>query len=174
MNRAQSIVLAVLAANIAAMLLFPPYDSLSLARASGETFDAFYFALQRNLNKVVDANLLLLELYWAVINAALAWLLLRPRPLGSERLISAPAGVLVIAALNLCVVMAFPPFENYASTLRSAGSYFDGFYFAFGDKRQRSFYFPLLYMEVLWILVNAALLWLLLRNEPRGAQHAPE
>jgi hypothetical protein len=165
-NRAQGIVLAVLAGNVVVMLLFPPYDSLVLGRGGAETFDAFYFALQQHFNKVIDANLLLLELYWAVINGALAWLLLRPRAVDVEPLMRARPGVVLLTVANICLVLLFPPFENYASTLRNAGTYFDGFYFVFGDKWDRRFYVPLLYIEVFWILVNGALLWLLLRDEP--------
>ena len=40
------------------------------------------------------------------------------------------------------------------------------FYFAFGDKMSRRFYVPLLYMEVLWVLINGALIWLLFREPP--------
>jgi len=164
MNRHQAIVLAVLAANLVVMLMFPPHDSIALGRGGGETFDAFYFALERHYNKVVDSNLLLLELYWVVINAAIAWLLLRDRPRGDTPLMSARSGVMVLTVVNLVLIMLFPPLENYASTLRAGGSYFDGFYFIFGDKWQRHFYIPLLYMEVLWVLINGALLWLLLRS----------
>ncbi len=66
---------------------------------------------------------------------------------------------------NLALVLLFPPFENYASTLRAVSTHFDCFYFVFGDKWQRHFYIPLLYMEVLWILINAGLMWLVLRED---------
>ena len=50
-----------------------------------------------------------------------------------------------------------------------SGTWFDGFYFVFGDKWHRRFYVPLLYFEVLWVLINSALLWLLLRERPESA-----
>jgi len=66
--------------------------------------------------------------------------------------------------LNLALVLLFPPLENYASMTRVSGTWFDGFYFVFGDKWQRRFYLPLLYIEILWVLINGAVLWLLFRD----------
>ncbi len=43
--------------------------------------------------------------------------------------------------------------------------YFDSFYFLFGDKWNRQIYLPLLYLEVLIVLINTALMWLLLRDD---------
>ncbi|OFZ72576.1 MAG: hypothetical protein A2W04_04595 [Betaproteobacteria bacterium RBG_16_64_9] len=163
MNRLQATVLGVAAANIALVLLFPPYDSLSISRAGGQSFDAFYFVFGRHFNKVINTDLLMLALYWVLANAALGWLLLRNY--GTSEPVMAPRTALVVlAVVNLVLVVLFPPFENYASTLRFSGTYFDGFYFLFGDKWNRRIYVPLLYMEVLWIVINAALLWLLMRE----------
>jgi glucan phosphoethanolaminetransferase (alkaline phosphatase superfamily) len=173
MNKAQSIVLAVAACNLAVMLLFPPYDSIALGRGGAETFDAFYFAFDTHFNKLVNSSLLLLEVYWLVINAAIAWLLLRSRGAALPIMRRRTAVSLIVAA-NLGVVFLFPPFENYASMLRSGGTHFDSFYFAFGDKSQRPFYIPLLYMEVLWVLVNGAVMWLLLRDPVRAEEQAEE
>ncbi len=169
MNRLQAIVLAVAVGNIAVMLLFPPYDAIAFGRGGAQTFDAFYFVLERHPGKLLNADLLLLELYWVIINASIAWLLLR-RPAG-DRLMSRRNAVVLIGAANVALVLAFPPFENYVSTLRAFGSHFDGFYFVFGDKAQRSFYVPLLYMEILWILINTGVLWLAMR-EPERRVHA--
>ena len=69
--------------------------------------------------------------------------------------------------MNLATVLLFPSFENHASTTRMSGTWFDGFYFAFGDKLLRRFYVPLLYIEVLWVLVNGAVLWLRFREPPQ-------
>jgi hypothetical protein len=170
LNRLHATVLAVAAANIALILLFPPYDAIALNRAGARSFDAFYSVFDRHMNKVINTDLLMLALYWVLANAALGWLLLRNHGLASP--IMAPrAAVLLLALVNLVLVLLFPPFENYASTLRFSGTHFDGFYFLFGDKWQRRIYLPLLYMEILWILLNAAVLWLLMREqreEPDG------
>lgn len=164
MNGSQLIVLVVAACNIGVMLLFPPFDAIGLGRGM-QTFDAFYFVFDRQGNKIVNANLLLIQLYWVLANAAVAWLLLRRHGPDSTPGIRR-TGVIAFLAINLVLIFLFPPFENYASTTRLTGTYFDGFHFIFGDKWQRRFYVPLLYMEVLWVTINAGILWLLFRDHP--------
>ncbi len=164
MNSHQARLLGLAAANLALVLLFPPYDYLGLGTGrAAATFDAFYFVFDTQYNRLVNAGLLFLELAWIILNAALGWLLLRSDRSGS--LLSARSGVLVAAVINLAVILLLPPFENYASVLRISGTYFDGFYPVLGDKWKRNFYVPLLYLEVFWLLVNAAFLWLLLRPQ---------
>ena len=109
MNRSQAIVVVVAIANLALMLIFPPYDSLAVWRGGSPSFDAFYFVFDRHYNKFVNADLLFIELYWILINAAIGWLLLRGPGSGGAGM-SWQAGVLVFAALNLALVMLFPPF----------------------------------------------------------------
>ena len=167
MTTYQRRLLALAAANVALVLLFPPFDSfgLGLGRTSA-TFDAFYFVFDDLPNKTINLGLLALQLTWIAANTALGWSLLRPSrpaPTSGHSLLSARNGVAAFAVLNLIIILLVPPFENYASVLRITGTYFDGFYLAFGDKWQRRFYVPLLYLEILWLLVNAAALWLLLR-----------
>ena len=170
MNRSQMTLLVIAAANLAVMLLFPPHDSLSLWRGGVPTLDGFYFLFDRHYNKQTNGDLLTLEMLWLFINTALAWLLLHGEEHG-PRVMSRRAGVIVFAVANLALVFLFPPFENYASTTRASGTWFDGFYFLFGDKWHRRFYLPLLYIEVFWVLVNAALFWLLFREpEPAPAE----
>lgn len=161
MNSSQTIVLGVAAVNLVLVLLFPPFDSVVIGRGVS-TFDAFYFVFDRQYNKVVNTDLLVLILGWIIVNAGAAWLLLRN--VSVEAVISRRNGVLVFAAVNLLLILAFPPFENYASMNRLSGTYFDGFYFIFGDKWQRRFYIPLLYLEILWLAINSAVLWLLFRE----------
>jgi len=166
MNSSQKTVVTVAAINLALMLLFPPHDSLSLWRGGTPTLDGFYFIFDRPYNKQTNGDLLTLEILWLFINAGFAWLLLQNyRP--GEAIMSPRAAAIVFVVANLALILLFPPFENYASATRMSGTWFDGFYFAFGDKLHRRFYVPLLYMEVLWVLINGALLWLLLREPPQ-------
>lgn len=172
MNGSQVSLLAVASANLALMLLFPPYDSVALGRGSA-SFDAFYFVFDAHFNKAINANLLLLQIYWVLINAALGLYLLRTRP-AAPALLSRRAGVVVLVAVNLALILLLPPFENYSSSYRFTGTYFDGFYFLFGDKWQRRIYLPLLYLELLWVLIDGAVLWLLFREpRPSGRRPAP-
>ncbi len=165
MSSSRTTIVTVAAINLALMLLFPPHDSLSLWRGGTPTLDGFYFVFDRHYNIRINGDLLTLEILWLLINAAFAWLLLqntRPR----EGIMSPRAATIAFVVVNLAVVLLFPPFENYAFTTRMSGTWFDGFYFAFGDKLHRRFYVPLLYIEVLWVLINGAVLWLLLREPP--------
>ena len=164
MNRSQAIVLSVAAVNIVLVLLFPPFDSIVIGRGIS-TLDAFYFVFDRQYNKVVNTDLLLLLLGWIVLNAGIAWLWLRNARPGVSFL-SGRNAVLIFAVANVLAILLFPPFENFASMSRLSGTYFDGFYFVFGDKWQRRFYVPLLFLEILWALINTAVLWLLFRDPP--------
>lgn len=168
MNSSQKTVVIVAAIDLALILLFPPHDSLSLWRGGTPTLDGFYFIFDRQYNKQTQTNgdLLTLEMLWLFINAGFAWLLLQnTRP--GEAIMSRRSAVIAFVIVNLALVLLFPPFENYASTTRMSGTWFDGFYFAFGDKLQRRYYVPLLYIEVLWVLINGAVLWLLFREPPQ-------
>ncbi|OGA49474.1 MAG: hypothetical protein A3G25_07260 [Betaproteobacteria bacterium RIFCSPLOWO2_12_FULL_63_13] len=165
MNSLQRTVAIVAVINLALMLLFPPHDSLSLWRGGTPTLDGFYFIFERQYNKQTNGDLLTLEILWLFVNAGLAWLLLQNHRPG-EGVMSARAAAVVFLVVNLLLVLLFPPFENYATTTRMSGTWFDGFYFAFGDKMHRRFYLPLLYIEVLWVLINGAVMWLLFREPP--------
>lgn len=166
MNSSQKTIAIVVAINLALMLLFPPHDSLSPWRGGTPTLDGFYFVFDRQYNKQTNGDLLTLEILWLIINAAFAWLLLQNDRPGAG-VMSPRAAAIAFVVVNLAAVLLFPPFENYASTTRMSGTWFDGFYFAFGDKLHRRFYVPLLYIEVLWVLINGGVLWLLFREPPR-------
>ncbi len=118
----------------------------------------------RQYNKVVNTDLLFLQLIWVSLNVLFAWLLLGDKAPGKS-LTTRRTGTILFVVANLALTLLFPPFENYASSSRFSGTYFDGFYFLFGDKWQRQIYVPLLYLEVLWVCINGALLWLLFRDQ---------
>ena len=162
MNRPQSLLLAVAALDIVVMLLFPPYDSMVMGKGAAN-FDAYYFVFDRQYNKTINTDLLFLQLGWILANACCGWLLLR-QPASGQRIMSLRSGTLLFGGLNLALILLFPPFENYASAARLSGTYFDSFYFVFGDKWGRNIHVPLLYLEVLCVLINTAALWLLLRE----------
>jgi hypothetical protein len=174
MNRHQVILLAVTAANAVLILLFPPFDALVIGRGIS-TFDAFYFVFDKHANKVVNTDLLLMIIGWLALNAAAGFLLLKEN--SGRMAMSRRNAVLVFGAVNLALILLFPPFENYASMNRLSGTYFDGFYFVFGDKWQRRFFVPLLYLEILWVLVNTSVLWLAFRpgaeeqQKPKHPRH---
>ena len=167
MNNAQRIALVLAVANLALLLIFPPYDYISLQRGNIPTFDGFHFAFGSNQSRVVNANFLALEIIVVLINAGIAMLLLRNPPLRQRR---TPGGnrqqraVLALVAINLVLILLFPPFEFFAAISKAALPTFEGFYFLFGDNSQRQLVTTILYIEVALVIINGGLLWLLLRD----------
>lgn len=172
MNRPQALALAVAAANLTLILIFPPYDYLSMQRGNVATFDGFYFVFAAHHNRIVNGSFLALEAIVILINCAIAWLLLnRPgsRPWEHNRL---QRGLLWLIAGNLVLMLLFPPFENYASLSRAILPSFEGFHFLFGDNGQRQIVTTILYIELALVLANGSLLWLLFKDRRRLALSA--
>jgi len=158
-----TVVLAVI--NVALILLFPPFDYTSPTRASVPIFDGFYFAFSNNAPRTVNASFLQIELFVVLVNAAIAWLLLNNAPRKQEaQRVDWQKVVLFGVGLNLLLVMLFPPMENHYTVTRAALPSFDGFYFLFGDHAKRTLVTTILYLEVIFVLVNGAILWLLFRK----------
>ena len=161
MNRNQAVTVIAAAANLLLILLFPPYDCLGHVQSNVPTFDGFLFVFGDHPNRTLNDNFLYIELTTVLINAAIAWLLLRRqagRGLGAQNL------VLLAVALNLLLALLFPPFENYYALTKAVLPSFDGFYFVFDDNSMRVIVAPILWLEIIFILVNGAMLWLLLRK----------
>jgi hypothetical protein len=176
MNRQQRLALFIAAANLLLVLLFPPHDYVSLQRGNVPTFDGFYFAFGAQPNRVANTDFLTLEIIVVLINACIAWLLLRERQLGKDtpggnRL---QRGVLWFMALNLVLVVLFPPFQNYAAITKAALPSFEGFYFLFANNSQRQLVAPILYIEVSLVLINGAILWLLFKGRGKVQLSAAE
>lgn len=177
MNNAQRIALVVAVANLVLLVTFPPYDYVSLDRGGIPTFGGFYFAFGSHQNRVVNANFLALEIVVVLINACIAVLLLRNSPVRQRR---RPGGnrkqstVLTLVAINLVLVLLFPPFEYFAAITKAALPSFEGFYFIFGDNSQRQLVTPILYIEVALVIINGALLWLLFKDKGQGQVSAEQ
>ena len=168
MNTSQRIALVVAVANLALLMIFPPYDYVSLQRGNIPTFDGFYFFFGSYPNRVMNANFLALELIVVSINACIAMLLLRDSPVragqgrgGNRR----QRIVLALMAVNLVLVLLFPPFEYFSANTKAALPTFEGFYFLFGDNSQRQLVTAILYIEVALVVINGALLWLLFKDK---------
>lgn len=177
MNTAQRIALVVAVVNLALLMIFPPYDYLSLQRGNIPTFDGFYFAFGSHQNRVINANFLALELIVVAINAGIALLLLRDPPLRASR---NPGGnrrqriVLGLVAVNLVLILLFPPFEYFSAITKAALPTFEGFYFLFGDNSQRQLITAILYIEVALVVINGGLLWLLFKDKTQEEVTAEE
>lgn len=168
MNNAQRIALLLAAANLALALCFPPYDYVSILLGNIATFDGFFFAFADHPNSVVNANFLALEIIVILINACIALLLLRTPP---ARQLKRPGGnrrqraVLTLVAINLVLIMLFPPFEVFSAISKAALPTFEGFHFVFGNNSMRQIVSSILYLEASLVIINGALLWLLFRDK---------
>lgn len=157
--------MAVVLANLGLVLLFPPYDYISLHRGNVPTFSGFQWYFSAHPNHAINRPFLQLECFVILLNAAIAWFLMRDRPDRAAR----PAtryqrGVLWFVGMNLVVMLLFPPFQNYTAVTNAALPSFEGFYFVFGDNSQRQLVTTILYILITLVLINGALLWLMFRD----------
>jgi hypothetical protein len=174
MNRQQGLALQIAAVNLALLLLFPPYDHVSLQRGDIPTFDGFFWAFAEHGHGIVNRGFLELEIIVLCINAAIAWLLLNRAP-ASRHLGASPSQrtVLLLLAINLVLILLFPPFEYQYAIGRNQLPTFDGFYFVFSDNAQRQIVTPVLYIEIALLLVNSGLLWLLFEERSARPRYKP-
>lgn len=174
MNKYQRVVVIVAAVNVALMLLFPPFLDNPLRRGALPGFEGFYPLTMLGTRRI-HGELLTLEILFVVINALLAWLLLdRRTEKGETPEFRYTRAVSLFLAGNLALVLAFPPFESYASLLKFEPPGFDGFYFILGDKRHRNLFIPLLHMELILIVANALIVWVMFNSVRRAELFAKE
>lgn len=175
MNRYQWITLALAVINLALVGLFPPFDYVPPARTLAPAFDGFYWVFADPGTRVINSGFLQLEFFVVCSNAAIAWLLLRSRPQKDERRrVDWQRVVLLGVGLNLVLVLLFPPMQNFVNATRAMLPSFDGFYFIFGEHANRAIVTQILYLEVIFILVNGALLYLLFSRAKSGDLTADE
>lgn len=168
MNRYSNIVLFGALANILLLMMFPPFDVVSLTDRGMRFFDAFHPVFSVPPNRVLNADILFFAIYGVVGNALIAFVLLsRERPVAPRHI------VLAMAFVNIMVVLLFPPFEAFPWAGRRTVGSFDGFYFAFGDKSGRSIFMPMLTIELIYVLANACAFWLLLGLRERSSAADP-
>ena len=125
---------------------------------------------------MVNWPLLLLEVFVVLINAGTIWLLLqsKPRPSAATRRVGYRNAVLLFAGVNLVLILLFPPFESVFSLTNAALPTFEGFYFVFDRRPNHMIVATLLYLEVIFILVNAAIAWLIFRSRGSGQLSAAD
>jgi hypothetical protein len=162
MNTNQAATLIVAAINLLLMLLFPPYDYLS-AQNSVPNFDGLLFVFGNHPNRTLNHGFLYIEIFTVLVNTMIAWLLLGNRARLRRRL-ERQNLVLLGVALNLLLALLFPPFQDHYTASTALLPAFDGFYFVFGDNSMRVIVAAMLWLEVIFILVNGAMLWLLFRR----------
>lgn len=175
MNKYQRVVVIVAAVNIALMLLFPPFLDNPIRRGVLPSFEGFYPLISALGAKRIHNELLTLQIMFVVINGLIAWLVLdRPATKGGQPEFRYTRVIGIFLAANLALLLAFPPFESYASLVKFDPPTFDGFYFVLGDKRHRNFFIPLLYLEILLVVINGLTVWLLFNTVRRSELVAKE
>lgn len=160
--------------NLLLVLLFPPFDQYSIADSKVPAFAGFHFAFAAPPLAEVNRAVLWLEAVVVLANAGIAWLLLRDRPAGTGRRwkLNLQNGVLFVTAVNLVLMLLFPPFESVFAVTNAALPNFEGFYLIFSRKPSHTIVTTLLYIEVVFILTNGAMFWLIFR-ERRSRQLTP-
>lgn len=169
MNKYQRLVVIVALLDTLVMVLFPPFNNVPLAKGMLPSFDGFYPLLTQLGHKPLHQALLALELMFIGANALTAWLLLQqasPHDIPEFRY---RRGIALVAAVNLGIILLFPPFEPYPSLLRYVEGGFERFYFVFGDRSHRPIFVPLLYLECVFVAVNTLAFWLLFNTGRRNA-----
>ena len=168
-SRGYAIVIGVTAVNLLLVLAFPPYDYVSSTARAMPSFEGFRFALAEHGGRMVNTSFFTLELLAVLANAAIALLLLRSLGQTERR---RQRIVLIVLAINLVVVLLFPPFQHAATVTRAVLPTFDGFYFVFGDNRDKVLVNAILYLEFCAVLINGALLWLLFKPRRKDLDEA--
>ena len=163
MNLKQKIALGLGAANLALLWLFPPFDSFSFTDTKAPIFAGFHFRFARAVNEVINGDVLFLEIMVLLVNVGIAWLLLRDvkNITGMKGRINYQNAILLMVAANLTVIMLFPPFQLFYAVTGALLPNFQGFYFIFMADHMLTIVTPILYLEVIFVLFNGAVLWLL-------------
>lgn len=173
MNKYQAAALIVAAINLLLMLLFPPYNYISNGYSNVPNFDGFLFVFGDHPNRAINRNFLSIEIFIVVTNAAIVWLLQRDAARLRRRL-DRQNLVLLGVALNLLLALLFPPFQDHYVASKALLPSFDGFYFVFGDNSKRVMVASMLWVEIFFILVNGAMLWLLFQRPSAQKMTAAE
>lgn len=167
MNRKQKIALWVGLANLAVMLLFPPFDSFPFTDPEALVFAGFQFVFGSGINEIINRDVLFLEVVVLLVNVGIAWLLLRDTGhiLVTRHRLNYRNAILLMVAANLTVILLFPPFEYFYAISNAVLPTFEGFYFIFSAGPALAIVAPILYLEVVFVLFNGAVLWLLFREK---------
>lgn len=166
MNRKQKIALWLGTVNLTVILLFPPFDSFPATDARALIFAGFQFIFAHGSNEAINGNVLFLEMVVLLVNVGVAWLLLRDvrHAFGTRRHFNYQNAILLGVAANLTLLLLFPPFEHINAITGALLPTFQGFYFIFAAGPMLTIVAPILYLEVIFVLFNGAVLWLLFKK----------
>lgn len=166
MSQAQKILLTITAVNLALILLFPPIDDYSVTSNDVAIFGGFQFVFARTPNAMLNRSFLFLEVAVVLANAAIFWLItLENTVRKNQRKFSYRKATLLMVAANLVAIMLFPPFEYISNMTRATIPSFEGFYFLFARPPYRVIVTPILWLEVIFVLINGGLLLLAFKDK---------
>jgi hypothetical protein len=169
MNQKQKITLLISFLNLAVIFLFPPFDTFSIANATIPVFSGFHFVFDKTSTETINASMLYLEVAVVLINTGIAWLLLQDKKSSTtRRKINFQNATLIFVAFNLVLILLFPPFENADDVSSAILPSFQGFYFIFDARPEHVLVTTLLYLEVILVLINGAIFWLLFKENKSG------
>jgi len=166
-NGKQKITLWVGLFNCIFLLLFPPFDSISRASSDTLVFAGFNFVFAYDVNEVINTDVLFLEMVVLLVNVGVVWLLFRDEVKAVKKgRFNIQNAILVGVALNLMLILLFPPFEDVV-VFSGSGNVptFQGFHFIFSSGHMLSIITSVLYEEVVFVIFNGAILWLFFRPE---------
>lgn len=175
MNLKQKIALGLGAVNLAVLWLFPPYNSFSFTDTKALIFAGFHFRFARAVNEVINGDVLFLEMVVLLVNVGIAWLLLRDakNSVAAKGLFNSQNAILMVMAANLTLIILFPPFQLFYAVTSALLPTFDGFYFIFMAGPMLTIVTPILYLEVIFVLFNGTVLWLLF-NRVKERELSPQ
>lgn len=165
MSKIQKILLGLTAFNLAIVFLFPPFDDYSVSNNGAAIFAGFLFIFSKASNVAINSALLYLEVMVVLINLGILWLLTTENSRRkSTKKINFRKAAMVLILLNLVGVLLFPPFEYVSNMTRAVIPTFEGFHFIFTHPPYRTIVTPILYLEVIFILINGGLMLLAFRE----------
>ena len=155
--------------NLAIVLLFPPFDDIAISKHDISVFAGFMFVFSAGERYQINGGLLYLEVTVVAINFLIFWLMIHENQKKKEgEKLSYRSMAMILTACNLVGVLLFPPFEYVSNMTRAVIPTFEGFYFIFSPPPYRVVVTTLLYLEVILVLINAALMLLVFRKPQAG------
>jgi|PersoiStandDraft_1058852.scaffolds.fasta_scaffold64473_1 hypothetical protein len=175
MSKTQKILIALSVLNLVIVFLFPPYDDHSVSSHGASIFAGFLFALShKTFNLIVNDNLLYLEVTVVLVNLGVLWLLtLENERRNEKKKFSFRKAAMILVVVNLIGVFLFPPFEYISNMTNAVIPTFEGFYCIFTPPPYRAIVTPILYLEVIFILINGGLM-LLAFKQPKDETFTAE
>jgi len=168
-NKTQKLILLITIFNLLIVLFFPPFDDLAVTSHGAAIFAGFLFVFSAAKGMTVNSGLLYLELMVVFVNLGILWMLTeQDSRRKADKKFNFRKAAMVLIMLNLLGVLLFPPFEYISNMTNATIPTFEGFYFIFSHPPFRVIVTPILYLEVIFILINGGLMMLAFKQRPEA------